>query len=372
MTSFEMAADAGTEALREHDLTDLAAHMRRLDETALLGITRALSADRALVAGEPRSAEEVMRALGVVPRHHWIVRRWLRVLVEEGRLTGDGRYRGLVVAGEAEFAASRAALDDARRALGYPPELTRFFLQSIDCLPLLVRDEVSVQNIMFPDGDFATALGTYSHNIISTYTNRVAAVLVRQIARAGARRVLEVGAGIGGTTAGVVEELERAGLSGVDYEFTDLSRFFLVPAAERFADRPWMRFGLFDVNAEPDRPEQSVDLIIAANVLHNAHDVDVVLARLRGLLAHGGHLVIIESCREHYQVMTSMQFLMSGRVGEARQDFTDFRAGTDRIFLTEHEWVERLTAGGFRVGPVLPGAGSPLAPLAQHVFTACV
>ncbi|MET8763271.1 class I SAM-dependent methyltransferase [Lentzea sp. NPDC004782] len=371
MTSFEIAAAAGMDAVREHDLTNLAVHMRRLDETALLGIARAVSADRALAAGEARSADEVMHALGVVPRHRWIVRRWLRVLAEEGKLTavGDGRYRNLVTGGDGEF----TAFDGARRALGYPPELTGFFLECIARLPQLVRDEVSVQSILFPDGDFATALGTYSHNIISTCTNRVAAVLVRQILTASpSRRVLEVGAGIGGTTAGVVDELDAAGLSGVDYEFTDLSRFFLVPAAERFADRPWMRFGLFDINTEPDRREGSADLIIAANVLHNAHDVDVVLARLRGLLAPGGHLVIIESCREHYQVMTSMQFLMSGRAGEPRHEFTDFRAGTDRIFLTEHEWVDRLTAAGFGVGPVLPGAGGPLAPLAQHVFTARV
>jgi SAM-dependent methyltransferase len=113
-----------------------------------------------------------------------------------------------------------------------------------------------------------------------------------------------------------------------------------------------------------------VDVIVGANVLHNAHDIDAVLARLRRLLAPGGHLVIIESCREHYQVMTSMQFLMSGRAGEPEWDFADFRAGTDRIFLTEPEWLDRLQSCGFRCGPVLPGTGGALASLAQHVFTA--
>jgi SAM-dependent methyltransferase len=371
---FGEAVDAGMAALRGKELTGLGRHMRQLDETALLGMTRALRADELLASGVVRSADEVLDALGVVPRHRWIVRRWLKVLASQGRLTAscDGRYRDLRAAGDEEFAVSARALDGARRALGYPRELTRFFLDAISWLPQLVRDEVSVQSIMFPDGDFSTATGTYADNIISTFTNRVAAVLVRRIAeskRHGAR-ILEVGAGIGGTTAGILDELDAAGLPGIDYEFTDLSRFFLTSAAERFADRSWVRFGLLDVNTDLDRPTHSVDIIVAANVLHNARDIGAVLARLRRLLAPGGHLVIIESCREHYQVMTSMQFLMSGRAGEPAWDFTDFRAGADRIFLTEPEWLDRLEAAGFQVGPVLPGTDGPLAPLAQHVFTA--
>lgn len=372
--SFGEAAEAGVAALRGHDLTDLAGHMRRLDETALLGMARALCVDQALTSGAARSSDEVMDTLGVVPRHRWIVRRWLKVLADEGRLTecGRGRYRDLVVAGDDEFAASAHALDGSRQALGYPSELTRFFLDAISWLPQLVRDEVSVQSLMFPDGDFRTAMGTYADNIISTFTNRATAVLVRRIAEAHPRgtRILEVGAGVGGTTAGIVDELDGANLSGIDYEFTDLSRFFLVSAAERFAGRPWVRFGLMDINSKLDRPAGSVDVIVAANVLHNAHDIDAVLARLRRLLAPGGHLVLIESCREHYQVMTSMQFLMSGRAGEPEWDFSDFRAGTDRIFLTEPEWLDRLQSCGFRCGPMLPGTDGPLAPLAQHVFTA--
>ncbi|MGW4127321.1 class I SAM-dependent methyltransferase [Amycolatopsis japonica] len=371
---FDEAADAGKAALRGKDLTGLGRHMRQLDETALLGMTRALRTDEQLASGAVRSAGEVLEALGVVPRHRWIVRRWLKVLAGAGRLTasGDGRYRELKVAGDDEFAASAGALDHSRQALGYPREMTRFFLDAISWLPQLVRDEVSVQSIMFPDGDFSTAMGTYADNIISTFTNRVTAVLVRRIAESKRRgaRILEVGAGIGGTTAGILDELDAAGVPGIDYEFTDLSRFFLSSAAERFADRPWVRFGILDVNTALDRPAHSVDIIVAANVLHNAHDVDVVLARLRRLLAPRGHLVIIESCREHYQVMTSMQFLMSGRAGEPAWDFTDLRAGADRIFLDEAEWRDRLAAGGFQTGPVLPGTGGPLAHLAQHVFTA--
>lgn len=38
----------------------------------------------------------------------------------------------------------------------------------------------------------------------------------------------------------------------------------------------------------------SADIVIAGDVLHATRDVPATLARLRGLLAPGGHLVLLE------------------------------------------------------------------------------
>ena len=64
---------------------------------------------------------------------------------------------------------------------------------------------------------------------------------------AGARlRVLEVGAGTGGTTSYVLPLLPA---DRVEYTFTDLSPLFLDRATEQFAAYPFMRRAVLELNA---------------------------------------------------------------------------------------------------------------------------
>ncbi|MGW0003312.1 class I SAM-dependent methyltransferase [Nocardia grenadensis] len=216
-----------------------------------------------------------------------------------------------------------------------------------------------------------TAEATYRENAISRYLNHaareiVAGVVTRLRADRSPVRVLELGAGVGGTTDDVV-----AGLTGlpVEYHFTDVSNFFLDAARRRFADRPWMRFAIVDMNTDLARQPRH-DLVIASNVLHNAHHIGHTLRELRELLNPGGAVVFIETVVAHSQLLTSVHFLMSPAAGQPHAGATDVRAGTDRIFLTEAEWVGQLTASGLRPAVVLPAAGHPLALLDQRVFAA--
>lgn len=371
------AADrAGRDAIARVDQAALPTAMRRLDGVALLAMAVTIREQAGLpTTGEPaRTADEVIDALRVAQRHRWIVHRWLMVLTAEGWLTRDdaGRYRDLRAAGRDELAAAAATLDGARRNLGYPPELTRFFRTAIDHLPELLRDEIPLQALLFPDGEVTTALGTYQDNTINRYLNGATAEVLRYTApdHSGPLRVLELGAGVGGTTATVLAALDS---QPVDYLFTDVSRYFLDVARERFAAHPTLRYGLLDINGElpgQDVPPGSVDVVLAANVLHNAHHIGEVLHRLRELLAPGGRLAIVESCREHYQAMTSMQFLMSPRTGRPRAGVADVRAATGRIFLTRAEWRGQLTAAGLSTLLDLPRPDQPLAALGQHLFLA--
>jgi len=361
---------AGMAAVAGVDPGGLPGAMGRLDEVALRAMAVTLREGRAL----PGTAAEAAAALGAAPRHAWIVRRWLDELVASGwaRRGGDGRVGDLRPVTRAELAAGLDALDGARAGLGYPAPLTRFFREAIDELPRLLRDEVPLQALLFPDGDVSTALGTYQDNTINRYLNAAAGAVLRRAAagRPAPLRVLELGAGVGGTTATVLDALGEA---PVDYLFTDVSPFFLDAARARFGDHPGLRHGLVDVNGPlPGQglPAGGVDVVLAANVAHNAVHVPALLAGLRALLAPGGLVAIVESTREHYQALTSMLFLMSPRPGAPRPGTADARAGTDRIFLTRDEWRAALAAAGFRPVLDLPPPGSPLAALAQHLFVA--
>jgi SAM-dependent methyltransferase len=369
------AAASGDTAVTGTDLAELPPLMRLLDETALLTMARVLDRTRIFRAPAGRTAADVVTALGTVPRHAWIVRRWLRTLTAEGRLSRDpatGHYRELTAPDRAEYARARRILDEARHGMGYPESMTRFFLTAADRLPLLLQDRTSLQEVLFPQGETDTAEGNYRDSAPSRWANHAAADLIAHEARRREGsdrplRVLEAGAGVGGTTEAVLSAL---GSTPVDYLFTDVSRFFLQAARTRFGSHSGLRQALFDINADPvaqGLTPASHDVILAANVLHNARHVGRALAALRELLAPGGLLVLVESCREHYQALTSMYLLMSPQPDEERW-FTDLRAGQDRVFLTETEWAGQLDAAGFRPLPVLPPAGHHLTDLGQHVI----
>ena len=370
------AADrAGRAAIADVDPAELPAVMRRLDAVALLAMALTLRERGEMDgSGPPRSADEITDAMAVADRHRWIVRRWLGVLTAEGWLVRDaGRcYHHLRPVSREQLGSAGAALDQARRGLGYPPELTRFFRTAIDHLPELLRDEIPLQALLFPDGEITTALGTYQDNTINRYLNAAVAELLRRTAtrRPGPLRVVEFGAGVGGSTAAALAALDG---HPVDYLFTDVSPFFLDAARDRFGDHPAVQYALADINSElrgQGLTTGAADVVLAANVLHNAHHIGDLLHRLRPLLAPGGLLAIVESCREHYQAMTSMQFLMSPRPGHPHPGRTDVRAGTDRIFLSRDEWRAELTAAALAPVLDLPRPGHPLSALAQHLFVA--
>lgn len=366
---------AGRSAIAEANLDALPAAMRRLDMAALLAMASTLRELGGLPPSMGRTADQVAEAMGIAARHHWIVQCWLEILTAEQLLvrSQDGRYQDLRVITQEERAAADDALDSARAALGYPAELTRFFRAANENLPELLRDEVLPQALLFPEGDITTALGAYQDNIVSRYLNAAVAELVHQAAgeRAGALRVLELGAGVGGTTASVLASLvDRE----VDYLFTDVSRFFLHVGRERFGEHPGLRYALIDINGElPGQgiPEGKTDVVIAANVVHNADHVGRVLADLRRLLTPGGLLVIVEFCREYYQVMIAIRFLASPWPGQPVVGRSDVRAGSDRLLLTRQEWLAQLHAVGLHPLLDLPHPDDgPLATLAQHLFVA--
>jgi SAM-dependent methyltransferase len=311
--------------------------MRDLDAAALHAVNTAL-----VELGE--SAQDV-----VAERHRWILRRWWAALAVDG--------------------APPAAPDlaTACAVLGYPPTMATFFTAAATHLPALLRDDIALQSLLFPDGEIITALGTYQDNVVNTYLNGALTRLAADLAanRPVPLRVLELGAGVGGSTAAVLD-----GLAGteIDYLFTDVSRFFTGAASDRFGDRPGLRFGVLDIHDLAVHPGR-YDLLVAANVLHNAVDLPAVLSDAAQLLAPHGVVAIVESTREHRQLLTSMHFLMSPRPGRPGPGSGDQRAGSDQIFLAEPGWWAALAGAGLRPVLGLPVRG-PLDALGQRLFVA--
>jgi acyl transferase domain-containing protein/NADPH:quinone reductase-like Zn-dependent oxidoreductase/acyl carrier protein/ribosomal protein S18 acetylase RimI-like enzyme len=111
-------------------------------------------------------------------------------------------------------------------------------------------------------------------------------------------RLLEIGAGTGGTTAGLLPELDVFRDHIEEYCFTDISKAFLIHAEDRYAPRhSYLTTRLFDVSrplAGQGIDAGSYDLVLATNVLHATVDIRWALRNAKAAMRKHGLLVLNE------------------------------------------------------------------------------
>ncbi|MEU0005702.1 amino acid adenylation domain-containing protein [Streptomyces sp. NPDC006314] len=364
-------AEEGEEVRSGVDAERVVGFARHLDEAALLAMMDVLQGSGLFPDERTRHPlPEILAAAKVAPKHHRLVRRWLAALVREGYLEHrpqDG-YRAVRRAAPGAVGEAWRRVDATLPSAQDGSQLLQYFRTATAHLPQLLRDEQDPVQLLFPEGSIDIQEAAYTQGFLNSYLNRIATSVVRRIAddraRHGTVRLLEVGAGVGGVS---VEAVPRLAGTDCSYLFTDVSQFFLNKAAERFADFPWVRYALFDMN-EDFRPQgiepNSLDLILCGNVMHYSRNATKVLDRMRQMLAPGGWLVFIETTRDNYQILTSMEFLFDATAG----DFEDVRHGKDQTFVARDQWLDLISRAGGETVLCLPGADDPLAAIGMHVF----
>jgi SAM-dependent methyltransferase len=318
-------------------------------------------------AGELRSLEEVMGAARIKPEFGNLVRRWLDRLVAKGLLRFDGgAFSAIAALPKCE---TKAVWAEAERLFTDNQDLLRYVRHCSDLLEQVLRGDESPLETLFPQGSFDLAEALYERSTTMRYMNALAAAamepLSRMIPPGRALRILEVGAGTGGTTASLLPILAEA---EVQYWFTDVSDLFLSRAKERFANRKFMTYRRFDIDQSPEEQEYaagSFDVIVSANAVHASTDLRQALRRLHELLAPGGVLILIESTC-HYAWFD----ITTGLIEGWRHFSDDLR--TDNPLLSADRWLEALCDAGFMAAKAWPKSGSPADQLGQHVLVARV
>ncbi|PHH62211.1 hypothetical protein CDD81_7338 [Ophiocordyceps australis] len=112
-------------------------------------------------------------------------------------------------------------------------------------------------------------------------------------------KVLEIGAGTGGTTESVLEALAPKDGPQLysSYTFTDISAGFFPSAKERFKGYKGVNYQALDISQDPiqqDFKPACYDLIIASNVFHATPSLQQSLQNARLLLRPGGRLILQE------------------------------------------------------------------------------
>ncbi|MBI2684240.1 MAG: SDR family NAD(P)-dependent oxidoreductase, partial [Actinobacteria bacterium] len=200
--------------------------------------------------------------------------------------------------------------------------------------------------LLFDGGRFEATRAVYGESPFARFDNRLAARavadwLATRATGLPAARVLEVGAGTGGTTAAVLPRLDP---QHTQYVYTDLSAGFLNEAAERFAAHPFVEYRVFDLEREPaaQRMEGPFDVILAANVLHATTDLGQTLTRLRQLLADDGLLVLVEL------VDLAPWVELTFGLTDGWWRFADQQLRPHSPLLSRAAWCNLLAASGFQ------------------------
>lgn len=159
----------------------------------------------------------------------------------------------------------------------------------------------------------------YKYGLGFQRANGALSCLARQISHRYPRmNVLEVGAGTGGATKGVLEQLSG---TFANYTFTDTSTGFFEKAQEQF--QKWSSKMTYKaLNIEGDVTAQgfedgSFDLIIASNVLHATQNLEFTMQNVRRLLKPGGYLLLLEVTSDILRVKLMMSGLQGWWLGDS-------------------------------------------------------
>ncbi|MFE5584825.1 amino acid adenylation domain-containing protein [Kitasatospora sp. NPDC056531] len=318
--------------------------------------------------GESVTAAEVAERGGVKPHYRGLIGHWLAALAAAGTVEPTGRAGEYRCPGTVDTSELDAVVADGlaeARAAGGQPALVEYFAECSSRQLGLLRGEVSPLQLLLPGGDSRVTDALYATNPVSRLQNRITAQAVRRAvdgAGPGRKaRVLEIGAGTGSTSGEVLAALPA---DRVEYRFTDVSRYFTDRAKSRFEAYPFITYGTLDIDREPAGqgfPPGSADVVVAANVLHDAKDLDPTLERLRRVLAPGGLLVAIEGT-----VNSVIQLVTVSFIEGLSQETSDERTA----LLTVPQWRERAERAGFVRFASVPEGEAAVDVHVQHVLLA--
>lgn len=367
-TAHAAAKETAGSAPIELDAREYPARWQVLDRLALAYIVETLRGFGAFAtAGESWTVEALMQRFAVAETYRDLMERWLGRLADEKILNRSGNEymnHDPLPSNDVD-----AAKENARDAWSGESEVIEYLTRCGRSLGEVLTGRLNAIETLFPNGSTATAEWMYRDWPVARYFNGIIRGTVERVANrwpaARKLRVVEIGAGTGGTTASVLGALppERA-----EYFFTDVSAAFFDAAEAKFSEHPFVRYQALDIERDPAGQgfgAHQFDIAIAANVLHATSDLAATLENAKELLGPGGLLLIYETTTH------PIWFDISIGLIEGWHKFNDaWREGNP--LLDAQKWESILRERGFENAASFPEQDSVASVLPNHVIVAQV
>ncbi|MEQ9367254.1 MAG: SDR family NAD(P)-dependent oxidoreductase [Leptospirales bacterium] len=376
-------------AARLNAETDLAAGQSEIEAygAALLGET--LQAMGLAPAFEGQSPADLRRRLGIVDRHEKLFDAFLDILRRAGRIEVDatGSLRSPSESGPEGGRPARELRNELLKAHPEFAALVHLIDTCVGGYAEILRGTVAATDVMFPDASMDLVAPIYRDNRIYAFFNQAAADFVTELAadlfaanlseNRRPVRILEIGAGTGGTSAAILEGLaafQPASDSGniqdrLTYYYTDISAGFTGYGRRNYgAAYPFAQFKPLDIEKDVEAQgfeAHSIDVVIAANALHATGDIGSVLQRVYRLLKPGGALVLNEALRGADWLTLTFGLLD----GWWLYTDADLRIPHSPL-LDAAAWRAALSAGGFAATDVYSGSSGRSAEVGQGLVVA--
>lgn len=323
----------------------------RIDRVSAAYIVHALAQlGLTLRAGGELNVDDLALGLGIIPGYRRLLDRLLEILAESGATVRNGSGWRVTRAPDL-----RDPKPEAQRLADDYPSLRALFGMHDRCgarLADVLTGRCDPLSLLFSEDEASSAAMIYQDTPPARVANAIAADAIAGLLAATppgrALRILEIGAGTGGTTASILPQLppERC-----EYVFTDVSGQFLKWAEEKFRAYPFVRYHM--LNIEEDPREQGFaagqfDVVLAANVLHATRNPLESLRNARHLLAPGGMLLLLEGSTSRPWV--DLTFALS----EGWWRFESNGADRTHPLLKPVAWMALLKDAGFVDVATLP------------------
>ncbi|GFE82931.1 hypothetical protein GCM10011487_49310 [Steroidobacter agaridevorans] len=264
------------------------------------------ASDHSLPARVPSSVAELHRRCRILDKYIPWVNESLRMLAKRQfiELRDD-----VIVRWDAREAKAKWHEWQTRRHAyagdAYSKALTALVTDCLVSLPEILNGNVSATDVIFPNSSPEKVAALYKENAIADTYNEVVgdAVLAclqqRLQADPSTRlRILEIGAGTGGTSAMVFAKLKPFQHAVEEYCYTDLSKAFFLHAEENYVPgNPYIVCRRLDIE-QPIEPQGidvgTYDVVIATNVLHATRDIRQTLRNAKAALRNNGFLLLNE------------------------------------------------------------------------------